>query len=67
MMKQQIKVFLVLLPNTQNHRETTKVALSISPFLVLDDNTRISGDPKHTNKIPERITLPLHECLGKFA
>ena len=48
MMKQQMKVFLVLLPNTQNHRGTTEVALSISPFLVLDDNTRISGDPKHT-------------------
>ena len=34
-----VKFILVLLSNTQNTRED--FALSISPFLVFDDNTRI--------------------------
>ena len=46
----------MLLTNTQNMRDI-KYALSISPFLVLDDNTRIC------RKAYTRVeTLPLDVC-----
>ena len=47
----------MLLTNTQNQRDV-KFALSISPFLVLDDNTRICR--KHTTKME---WLPLDVCM----